>query len=198
MIRLHLEPCLGARDLRSLTVADVDDLVTHLLETGSPPSARSIEIALGILRMILSDAVAIGLLTANVVSQWRENQPRGHSASKARPVEEGRVLDSQEREQLLEEAARVAPHYSPFFLFLAETGCRWSEAVNLRWSDVDHGIARAIRKKTGGRPDDVELSARLIEVLRPMKPTHAHGRRLLGRVVHLRRLPSAASVPHRR
>ena len=77
-----------------------------------------------------------------------------------------------EREQFLETTARMAPHYFPFVLFLAETGCRYSEAINLRWADVDleAGVARVHRQKTGGRPDDVELSQRLRGVLGSVKP----------------------------
>lgn len=172
IVRLHLAPFLGDKDIRGLEISDVDGLMEHFLETGSPPSRRSMEIALGTLRLILADAMGKGLVVANVVDQWKANQPRGRGSSRLRPIEEGRVLDSDEREEFLETAERQAPHYFPFILFFAETGCRYSEAVNLRWSDVDldGGIARLYRQKTGGKPDDVELSKRLSGVLRRIKP----------------------------
>ncbi len=171
MVRLHLTPVLGLKDIRLLGPADVDALMAHYLETGSPPSRKSMEIALGTLRLILSDAMAKGIVATNVVDQWKANQPRGRS-SRLRPVEEGKALDSDERERFLEVAERRAPHYFPFILFLAETGCRYSEAINLCWADVDleAGSARVYRQKTGGRPDDVELSQRLRDVLRLVKP----------------------------
>ena len=57
-------------------------------------------------------------------------------------------------------------------LFLAETGCRVSEAIALRWSDVDldAGIATVYRQKTGGGPDEVALSGRLRSMLRDALP----------------------------
>ena len=51
---------------------------------------------------------------------------------------------------------------------MAETGCRIGEAIELLWRDVDldFGIARVYRVKTGGEPTDLELSDWLREVLR--------------------------------
>ena len=60
------------------------------------------------------------------------------------------------------------PSYFAFILFLGETGCRIGEAIELRWRDVDldFGIARVYRVKTGGEPTDLEISDRLRDVLR--------------------------------
>ena len=117
-----------------------------------------------------------GVLSANPVDQWKAAQPRGFSVSGARAIENGRALDSQEREDFLAATAEVAPKYFSFVLFLAETGCRIGEAIQLKWSDVDcdAGVARLFRPKTrrstGDRADEIELSRRLVSVLEPRKP----------------------------
>ena len=82
------------------------------------------------------------------------------------------LYSSDERERFLGTAERRSPHYFPFILFLAETGCRDSEAINLCWADVDLDAAdaRVHRQKTGARPDNVKLSERLRDVLRRVKP----------------------------
>ncbi len=56
MLRLHLLPHLGKKDVRSIDIARVDWLWEQFLESGAPRSQRSMEIALGVLRLILADA----------------------------------------------------------------------------------------------------------------------------------------------
>ena len=148
-IRLYLIPFLGSHDVRKLNVALVDGLWDRFIETGKPRSRRSREIALGTLRRILGSAVAKEILLANPVDQWKAGRPIGRAKTKG--VSAGNVLDSEEREEFLRTAKRVAPHYYPFVLFLAETGCRISEAIDLRWVDVDldAGSATLRRQKTG-------------------------------------------------
>ena len=84
----------------------------------------------GTLRQILGQAVANEIVSVNVVDQWKAVQPKASARSKAVAVEN--VLDSEEREHLLQVAELVAPTYFPFILFLAETGCRVSEVISLR------------------------------------------------------------------
>jgi integrase len=182
MVRLHLVDFLGSRDLKGFSVDTIDKLWVHLLEKDRRTprrdaskrrlTKRTMEIAIGTLRMILADAVAKGIVPANVVDHWKAVQPKGRGSSNLKPIEETKVLTSDEREHFLETAERLAPHHFPFILFMAETGCRISEAIALRWSDVDLdvGIARLYRKKMGGTPDDVELSLRLRTVLRKIQP----------------------------
>ena len=149
----------------------VDWLWEHYLELGKPRSQRSMEIALGVLRLILADAVRKKLLVANPVDQWKATLPKGHSSSGPRRMEDRRALDSEERERLLDKAQEMAPAYFQFFLFLAETGCRIREAMHLKWTAVDlvAHTARVYRRKTDTY-DDVELSHRLVGSLETIKP----------------------------
>ena len=72
-----------------------------------------------------------------------------------------------ERESFLRVVRETEPHFYPFILFMAETGCRIGEAIDLRWEDVDvaAGEARLYRAKTR-TTDDVELSPRLCRELK--------------------------------
>jgi len=173
MIRLHLVPFLGRRDIRKFNVPLIDDLWEHLLKEKLPRddrhlSRRTLDIVLGTLRLILADAVAKEIIPANVIDQWKDVQPRGRGSSKLKPVDPRKVLDGGEREHFLETAKRVSPDHYAFILTMAETGCRISEAAKLTWGDldIDLGVARIYRQKTGGQATDVELSARLRQALR--------------------------------
>ena len=88
--------------------------------------------ALGTLRQILSRAVANEIVSVNVVDQWKAVQPKTRASARSKAVAVENVLDSEEREHLLQVAELVAPTYFPFILFLAETGCRVSEVISLR------------------------------------------------------------------
>lgn len=149
-------------------------LEAHFVRIGSPPSRRSIEIAIGTLRLILADAVSKKLVQANAVDLWKATRVKGkrRSSARARRVAEWKVLDSEEREHPLEGFERETPHYFPFVLFLAETGCRISEGISLAWADVDlaRSEARVVRHKTGGEVDYIELSERLANTLARVQP----------------------------
>jgi hypothetical protein len=69
---------------------------------------------IGTLRMILSDAVAKEIVPANVVDHWKAVQPKGRGAGKLKPVEDAKVLDATEREELLASAERTAPEHFAF------------------------------------------------------------------------------------
>lgn len=176
-VRLHLCPLLGSRDVRTLDVAAIDGLWAGLLERRHPRadrhlSRRSLEIVLGTLRMILADAVAKRLLAANPVDQWKAVQPKGRGTGRLRPLDSRKVLEFDERERVLKSTRELAEEHHAFVLFLAETGCRIGEAIALRWADVDLeiGVARIFRQKTGGEPTDAELSDRLRAALAKRRP----------------------------
>lgn len=180
MVRLHLAPVLGSRDVRTLDGAVVDALETHLIrkEWGEKKkrrlSRRSIDMALGTLRIILAHAKTLKIVTSNAVDDWKEDLPsrgRRRTSSPRKRITQEKVLEATEREQLLEAFQAKEPHCFPLVLFLAETGCRISEPLALTWEDVDlfRSEVRVYRKKTGDF-DYIELSDRLSAVLRRMAP----------------------------
>lgn len=175
MLRDHLEPFFGEKDVRDIGVAEVQAFHDRCLDTGKPRSARSIELALATLRLILSYARAQELVQGNPVEAWKRGGGNRRSRT-SRQVDPEQVLTFAETQKLLSSAARLWPGSHPLILFLVDTGARFGEDTALRWSDVDldAGTARICRsfssgKRIGptktGRERRVELSRRLCQVL---------------------------------
>jgi integrase len=173
----HLSPYFGSKDVRGIGPRDVQGFYDRCLETGRPRSAKSIDMALAALRLILSHARAQGLMRTNAVEEWRRGRRRGRRRGMgSQRVGASRILSAAEVGRLLEVLAQDAPRYWSLTLFLADTGARFGEAAALRWPDVDlaGGTARIARSYSSGkhlgptktgRERVVELSSRLREVL---------------------------------
>ncbi len=181
-VDVHLRPHFGDANLHSIGAREVQAFYDRCLERGRPRSAKSIDMALGVLRLILSHARAQGLVHQNAVEEWRRGRRRGRRRGSATArVEAAKVMSAAELAKLLEAVAQASPRYWPLTLFLADTGARFGEAVALRWSDVDleGGTARIARSYSSGerlgptksgRERVVELSSRLREALARRRP----------------------------
>ncbi len=124
IIRCHLKPALGNVPLAQVKPEHLQKLYAKKLAAGcSPRTARYIHVTA---HVILHIAQKWGLLSRNVADSV--------TAPKQRRTEM-HVLD-EEAIQLMLEAARSTPYYSLYHLLLF-TGLRRSEALALRWSDVD-------------------------------------------------------------
>jgi integrase len=64
---------------------------------------------------------------------WESIKPKKYTPPKIKP------FTSEEIKKLVEGFDTLAPHYSIFFRFLLLSGCRLSEAIGLRWSDIGAG-----------------------------------------------------------
>ncbi len=170
-VRLYLAPFLGALDIRGIRVAQVQALYDRCLETGRPPSERSIDMVLGTLRRILAYAEAREEIGRNPVEVWKRSRGRRRRSMGSR-LDSQNVLSSDELHEVLAAARETAPGYFPMILFLADTGARLGEVSALRWSDIDLdvGSARIERSFSDGRhlgptktghSRNVELSQRL-------------------------------------
>src|SRR5262245_53720182 len=179
-VRRYLAPFYGNLDLREIRVADVQRFFDHCIETGRPPSERSIEMVVATLRRIFANAEANELVERNPVEVWKRSRGRRRRSSIAR-LDPQNVLSSQELDSLLGTAMDELREAFPFILFLSDTGVRLGEATALRWLDVDleAGTARISRSFSGGRylsPTKtgrervVELSTRLRDMLRGERP----------------------------
>jgi integrase len=117
----HLIPALGARRLVALSPAHVDAyLAAKRLDPQTLRHHRST------LRRALADAVRDGLVTRNAAALSRP--PRMHKAERRylTAPEVRRVIDETQDERLW-----------PLWTLIVTTGLRVSEALGLRWSDVD-------------------------------------------------------------
>jgi len=196
-IRLYLNPFFGERDVRAMRVADVQAFYERCREERRPATLSTLNTILGTLRRILAAAQARELLGFNPVDAWKAGRGRQRGGG-VQPVDQTKVLTADEVGDLLIVTRDAFPDHYPIILFLADTGCRVSEAFALRWNDVDldHGNARIsssidFRGKRGptktGRSRVVELSTRLREALSQIVPD-VFGEEVLA-------FPSAAGTP---
>jgi len=179
-IDVHLVPFFGEADIRAVGLRDIQAFYDHCIDTGRPRSAKSIDMALNVLRQILSHARAQGLIGTNPVEEWKRGRPR-RRASSSMTVSAARILSADELNRVLAVAAARASRFYPLILFLADTGCRLGEAFALRWSDLDleGATARIARSFSSGehlgptktgRERVVELSTRLCRALAECMP----------------------------
>ena len=112
----------------------------------------------------------------------------------ARSAAHGDPFTLDEIDRILAAMAAIAPHYVPFAYFLFATGARPSEAIALRWADIDleAGTVKIAASMTRGRGRPRErkgtkteagtrilpLSENLKRVLRGHRPRYCHPDRL--------------------
>lgn len=143
-------------------------------------SDRSIANVLTPLRAVLDTATAEGLLDKNPAAAVVLPRRRGGRSWSAK---EARYLTRAELRRLLEE---IPEKWKPLFDLLAVTGLRISEAIALRWSDLelDSGparlrVSRAIVRGVVGAPKSrhgartLPLPPELAETLRALRPEAA-------------------------
>jgi integrase len=126
-LRLHVLPVLGRRPVADLTVADVRRLLDTLAAKRLSPWSRSG--LLSILSGLLTFGVRQGVVTHNVVRDLGRDDRPG-AARKSEP----RYLSPDELDALL---SRMGDTFRPVASACAYAGLRLSEALGLRWCDVD-------------------------------------------------------------
>lgn len=138
-------PALGAIPLGKLTREDVAGWVNGMVEDGA--SGKTIQNKHGFLSGALSRAVEMGELEANPCHRMK--MPR----TEKRPY----LYLTRAEFQILK--AAFSAHYQPLVEFLVASGCRFSEAVALRRSDIDRekGTVRITRAWHKGGPDGYYL-----------------------------------------
>jgi integrase len=117
------DAAFGAKALTAITRADVEAVVERLASAGR--SRRTAALTLFVIRAVLADALADGLLVRNVAAAV---EPDGRDA---RPRD---VLSGAELARLHEHLA--ADRLAALWM-LTLYGLRRSEVMGLRWSDVD-------------------------------------------------------------
>ena len=132
----HVVAALGGTKLKDLEPQQIQGLYQRLLTTGrrdgregglSPQSVRHIHTAL---HVALADAVKWGKLSHNQADQV--TPPKAQR-------KEIRVMGPEEVHRLMEEAQKTV--FYPLIFTLLYTGLRRSEAMALRWSDIDLDFA---------------------------------------------------------
>lgn len=126
-LRLHVVPLLGQRPTAELTVGDVRRLLDTLAAKRLAPRSRSG--LLGILSGLLAYGVRQGAVERNVVRDLDRDDRPG-----AARLTEPRYLSAAEIELLL---AGMGDTFRPVAAACAYAGLRLSEALGLRWGDVN-------------------------------------------------------------
>jgi integrase len=164
----------GRMYLDEITTGEVKRYVAHLEQRGLAPA--SVAKALTVVRLLFASAVEdddYGL-PSNPALGVRVGRRREHDDEPVKVLELdalGRLLEA------LPEESRL------FFDFLFETGLRISEAIEVRWSDVDLGLGRLsvsrqfyrgkLGKPKGQKTRTVRLSARMVQELRQLRAARA-------------------------
>ena len=143
-VKLYIKPNLGDNKLHQLTAEQIQTLLYNKM-LGDGLSPRSVRYAHTILRNALEQAVKWGKIYRNPCSLV--DLPR-------QKKEEMKVLTPEQAGQFME--ATIFSPWKAFFSLLLTSGVRPSEALGLKWSDIDFEgkkitINRALtRARTGG------------------------------------------------
>jgi len=135
--------------LTSIEPGDIRAFIAWLFEqkTRRRVDGRTVEVPLAVstvrghiaaVKVLLATAVEDGLIRHNPASGVRVTRS-GPPVLELDTAEQRRALDSDELARFL---GACPEEWEPFFRLLAMTGLRISEAIELRWRDVDFGAKR--------------------------------------------------------
>jgi integrase len=141
-LRVHLKPRFGRRPMQSITVDDVAGLIAEMEKgiryelvegrttavEGKPLAANSIRGVLLVLGRVFGAATRAGLVPANPVRRLEKEE---------RPKVERRLFPSLDPEAIGTLIASTPKRYRTLVAVSVLTGVRQSEALGLRWQDVD-------------------------------------------------------------
>lgn len=155
-INIHLIPMLGEVSLNKLTPQMIDDMIAQLREKGL--AENSVRYCHRILSSALSSAVKYGYIpnnpAKNIMTRFSKNA--------------GRKYDKYTVEQVQQLLAFVHGNALETVVLLAVLfGLRLSEALGLRWRDVDF-THRQITLR-GQIPCDLPKDAKIVPHLEPLK-----------------------------
>ena len=167
----HALPFFGPLKLAEVEPRDVKRFIGQLIGLGLTSS--SVRRRMAPLRALFATAVEDGLIRSNPTSRIRI--PRS-PADRPDDQEPAKALTETELARFLNE---VPQEWRLFVEFLAHTGLRFSEAIGLRWSDVDfkaqrlhvrrrlyHGVD-APKSRYGRR--DIPLAPRMLDALQQQR-----------------------------
>ena len=135
--------------LAEIEPRDVKAFAVGLADRGLAPN--TVRLAVAPLRALLATAVEEGLIRHNPAIGLRLPTRRADVDERGAAEEQVKALTEDELRALL---AAVRDDWRPFVAFVAATGLRISEAIAVRWGDVDLGARRlTVRRRLEERPD---------------------------------------------
>jgi integrase len=135
----HAIPVLGRMRMSAIETGDLDVLASRVAATGVSPG--TVRLALAPVKALLADALQRGDIRINPASGYRTRHTQKadvayEGSGVAGDDSDVKALAEDELARLL---AEIPEAHRPFFEFLAQTGLRIGEAVEVRWGDLDLG-----------------------------------------------------------
>jgi len=168
--------------LNSITQTDVDDLVDRMEADGYAPSTinRKLQALLAMLKREADAERFTAPMPKYTPASERDRARQYTFTLEDEALVLSRVLawdtlpDAQTTGRLRK---RDAHHYHDLFVFLADVGCRLSQAINVRWSDIErrdgHTHLRFWRagEQKGGHIRTIPCTRRVVEILERRRRT---------------------------
>lgn len=159
-----IDPLLGHIKIQEIGITQWDFLLSAMVDGGL--SARTRQYACLTLRLVLEHAFA-----RRMVSDMPPRAKLIGATLKPDSNRRTRTVSNQELQAILEALAKRDQHAYRLTLFCALSCCRFSEAANLEWKDVDLGMGKALFRNTkNGTSREIPLSDTLVDLLRGMGP----------------------------
>lgn len=124
---------------------------------GKPSAPGTVRLSLAPVKAMFADAVQRGDLRVNPAAGYRtKHAVPSRDVDEVETPELVKVLSEEQLAALLDGIEAESMFWRPFFEFLAQTGLRIGEAIEVRWSDLDLGkkTLRVSRAFSTGRAGD--------------------------------------------
>jgi integrase len=125
-------PILGRMRLSEIQPRDIKRLIAHIASRGV--AANTVRLSIAPVRAAMADAFEDGLIARNPTT--------GVRIAVNTTDEEAETVKALTEDELPRLLAEIPSPHRLFFALLAHTGLRVSEALALRWSDLDLGQCR--------------------------------------------------------
>jgi integrase len=130
-------PFLGHLRVAQIRQTHLNELAAHVAARGV--TAATVRASLAPVKALLAEALAAGDIRVNPAAGWRARYTQTADVVETSNTDDVKALSEEQLSALL---AEVPEDWRLFYAFLLQTGLRISEAIELRWRDVDFGAVR--------------------------------------------------------
>jgi integrase len=167
----HVYPVVGAVRVRDLTVEECETVMRSISSTLAINTRRNVGLTLG--RILTLAVYPLKIITASPFPKGllpRAPKGKGKALADYRPADDAQLLA----------CAKVPLAYRLLWGFLAREGMRSSEAIQLRWGDVDLKDGSVVLDENkSDDPRSWPLDPGVVRALKAFKPTGAGPRDLI-------------------